>query len=148
MGLMCWCLHFWKFRIAYRPGGSAGKESTCNAEDLAAIPGWEDPLEKGTPVFWPGEFLGLYCPWGCKESDTTERLSKEMSIHNRLKSIDSALGSEERMWVLVCGPVRIKISVGQGSSGWWIYWGSNKSAMKEEHKIKFPLMPINTKGFT
>ena len=59
--------------------------------------GGEDPLEKGTPVFWPGEFLGLYCPWGCKESDTTERLSKEMSIHNRLKSIDSALGSEERM---------------------------------------------------
>ena len=34
---------------------------------------WEDPLEKGkaTPVFWPGEFHGLY---SCKESDTTERL--------------------------------------------------------------------------
>ena len=25
------------------PGGSDGKESTCNAGDL----GWEDPLEKG-----------------------------------------------------------------------------------------------------
>ena len=28
--------------------------------------GWEDPLEKGerlpTPVFWPGEFHGLYSP--------------------------------------------------------------------------------------
>ena len=27
---------------------------------------WEDPLEKGkptTPVFWPGEFHGLYSPW-------------------------------------------------------------------------------------
>ena len=24
------------------------------------------------PVFWPGEFHGLYSPWGCKESDTTE----------------------------------------------------------------------------
>ena len=22
-----------------------------------------------TPVFWPGEFHGLYGPWGCKESD-------------------------------------------------------------------------------
>ena len=21
-----------------------------------------------TPVFWPGEFHGLYSPWGCKES--------------------------------------------------------------------------------
>ena len=35
----------------------------------------EDPLGKGkatTPVFWPGEFHGLNCPWGHKESDTTE----------------------------------------------------------------------------
>ena len=51
--------------------------------------GWEDPLEKGkathsailaTPLFWPGEFHGLYRPWGCKESDTTERLS----LHRRV----------------------------------------------------------------
>ena len=28
-----------------------------------------------TPVCWPGEFHGLYRPWGCKESDTTEQLS-------------------------------------------------------------------------
>ena len=28
-----------------------------------------------TPIFWPGEFHGLYSPWGHKESDTTERLS-------------------------------------------------------------------------
>ena len=39
---------------------------------------WEDPLEKGklpTPVFWPGEFQGLYNSWGLKEWDTTEWLS-------------------------------------------------------------------------
>ena len=32
--------------------------------------GWEDPLEKEmatTPVFWPGEFHGLYSPWGRKQ---------------------------------------------------------------------------------
>ena len=44
------------------------------------IMGWEDPLEKGkathTPVSRPGEVHGLYSPWGRKESDTTERLSK------------------------------------------------------------------------
>ena len=35
--------------------------------------GWEDPLEKGkAPVFWLGEFHGLYSPWGHKESDTSE----------------------------------------------------------------------------
>ena len=28
-----------------------------------------------TPVYWPGEFHGLYGPWDCKESDTTERPS-------------------------------------------------------------------------
>ena len=28
-----------------------------------------------TPVFWPGEFRGLYGPWGCKESDVTEQLA-------------------------------------------------------------------------
>ena len=40
--------------------------------------GWEYPLEKGkasTPVFWPGEFHGLYSPWSHKESDTTEQIS-------------------------------------------------------------------------
>ena len=28
-----------------------------------------------TPVFWPGEFHGLYSPGGCQESDMTEWLS-------------------------------------------------------------------------
>ena len=28
-----------------------------------------------TSVFWPGEFHGLYSPWGPKESDTTKWLS-------------------------------------------------------------------------
>ena len=38
--------------------------------------GWEgSPGEgKGYPLhpFWPGEFHGLYGPWGHKELDTTE----------------------------------------------------------------------------
>ena len=61
------------------PGGSAGKESACNAGDPGFDPGvgkipwrWERPP---TPVFWPGESRELYSPWGRKESDTTERLS-------------------------------------------------------------------------
>ena len=29
------------------PGGSAGKESACNAGDLVRSLGWEDPLEEG-----------------------------------------------------------------------------------------------------
>ena len=30
-----------------------------------------------TPVFWPGEFHGLYSPWGHKELDTTKQLSQK-----------------------------------------------------------------------
>ena len=33
-----------------------------------------------TPVFWPGEFHGLYSPWSLKESDMTERLSFSFSL--------------------------------------------------------------------
>ena len=58
------------------PCGSAGKESTCSEGDLGLIPGLgrSPEEEKGypSPVLWPGEFHGLYSPWVCKESDTTE----------------------------------------------------------------------------
>ena len=59
------------------PGGLAGKESACNAGDPSSIPGLGRSGERkgNTPVLWPGEFHGLYSPWGCKEADTTERLS-------------------------------------------------------------------------
>ena len=57
------------------PGGSAGKESVHNVGDrfdpwLGKIPWRREQLF--TVVFWPGEFHGLYSPWGHKESDTTE----------------------------------------------------------------------------
>ena len=62
---------FWGF-----PCGSPGKESAHNAGDLGPIP-WIGKIpwrrEKlPTPVFWPGEFHGLYSPWARKQSDTTE----------------------------------------------------------------------------
>ena len=50
-----------------------------NVGDLGSIPGLgRSPGGREglpTPVFWPGEFHGLYSPWGCKELDTTEQLS-------------------------------------------------------------------------
>ena len=36
-----------------------------------------------TLVFWPGEFHGLYGPWGRKESDTTERLSLSLQVEHK-----------------------------------------------------------------
>ena len=57
------------------PCGSAGKESTRNVGDLDLIPGLGRRERLPTPVSWPGEFHGLYNPWGLQESDTTEQLS-------------------------------------------------------------------------
>ena len=73
-GLSCWlqgCSISFKGGF---PGGSAGRESACNAGDLGLIPGlWRSPGEGNgnpTPVFFPGEFHGQrglvgYSPWGC-----------------------------------------------------------------------------------
>ena len=71
-------------------GGSDGKEAACNAGDLGSIPGLgrspggghgnphqysclENPHEQRS--------LAGYRPQGCKESDTTERLSTVHSVH-------------------------------------------------------------------
>ena len=58
------------------PDSPVGKESACNAGDPGLI-SWvrKIPWRKERlpiPVFWPGEFQGLYNPWGRKESDTIE----------------------------------------------------------------------------
>ena len=47
-----------------------------------------------TLVFWPGEFHGLYSPWGhSKELDTTERLS--LSVSNRKFGLPWRLSGKE-----------------------------------------------------
>ena len=53
------------------PDSSVGKESACNAGEPGSIPGLGRFAREGIN-FWPRE---LYSPWGCKESDTTTRLS-------------------------------------------------------------------------
>ena len=62
------------------PCGLAGKEFTCNARDLCSILGLGRSLKEPTPVFWAGEFHGLYSPWGHKELDMTEQLSLSLFI--------------------------------------------------------------------
>ena len=50
----------------YIPDGSVGKESICNAGDPGLVPGLGrssgERERLSTPVFWPGEFQGLYSP--------------------------------------------------------------------------------------
>ena len=76
-----------KFQALWRgfPGGSAGKESACNAGDLrcsvGSIPGLGRSSGEGNS--YPLQYSGLenpcgqrslagYSPWGHKELDTTE----------------------------------------------------------------------------
>ena len=66
------------------PGGSAGKDSTCNIGDPGSIPGSGrspgggngNPLQRSC-VENPHGQRGLvgYSPWGPKESDMTEQLT-------------------------------------------------------------------------
>ena len=76
------------------PGGSAGKESACNAGDPGSIPGFgKIPWRKErrpTPVSWPGEFHGLYSPRARKQSDTTEQLSVSFLQEDWLRTGNSA----------------------------------------------------------
>ena len=65
------------------PGEGIGYPVQDSSASLVAqlakyLPAMWDPLGKGKAthsVFWPGEFHGLYSPWGLKELDMTERLS-------------------------------------------------------------------------
>ena len=64
------------------PGGSASKETTCNAGDLGSIPELERSPGEGEG--YPLQYSGLensmdYNTWSLKESDTTEQLSLTLS---------------------------------------------------------------------
>ena len=71
--LLCICL------LGF-PGGSDGKESASNAGNLGLIPGLGRSPGEGhrqpTPVFLLGE-----SPWGRKEWNTIERLSRDRTVY-------------------------------------------------------------------
>ena len=60
------------------PGGSAGKESACNAGDLGSIPGLGSSSGEGNgyPLQYSGLENSMDYPWGRKELNTTEQLSR------------------------------------------------------------------------
>ena len=72
------------------PDSSAGKKKICLKcrfdpwfdSWVRKIPCRRERLP--TPVFWPGEFHGLYSPWGLKELDRTEWLSLSLSFFSLL----------------------------------------------------------------
>ena len=67
-------LSSYKYIVLCYPDGSAGKESACNVGDLGSMPGLERSPGEGNSYplqNLPGEFHGLYRPWGRKELDST-----------------------------------------------------------------------------
>ena len=81
------------------PGSSTGKGSRlqCRRPGFDAwfgkIPWRREQLP--TPVLWPGEFHGLYSPWGCNKLDMNEQLSLHFksllrlnyNLHMKVKSL-------------------------------------------------------------
>ena len=100
--------------------GSTGKESAYHMGDLSLIPGLgRSPGARErlpTPVVWPGEFHGLYSPWGCKESDTTEWLS--------LSLCDPGLQHAR----LLCSPLSPRVCSNSRLLRWWCYLTISSSA--------------------
>ena len=92
------------------PGGSDSKPSVYNVGDLGSIPGsGRFPGEgNGNPFQYPclenPMDSGAWCPCGCKESDTTERLYFTMVLYSPQKLVNV-------MWSLD----------GRGVRGEWIH---------------------------
>ena len=78
---------FWNF-----PNGSTNKGSACNAGDLGSIPGLgRSPGREwlSTPVFWPGDFYGLYNLWW------SQRVGHDWSTFTSLCAL---LAAHQKVW--------------------------------------------------
>ena len=84
-----------------------------------------------TPVLWPGEFHGLYSPWGRKESDTTEWLSLSLSP-SQGPPLSPPLGDFKAL-----GQVLLPIK--RGSAPKLIY-GSHRSLCIDDFDLKWLLI--------
>ena len=84
------------------PNSSVGKESTSSAGDLSLISGLgRSPGErKGYPLQYSGLENPMDSPWGCKESDVTERLSLFFTVSRSLPSLGFLIGAWVRELLL------------------------------------------------
>ena len=110
--------HFFKYKFYwflyyyFWLGGSAGKESVCNAGDLGLKP-WVGKIpwrreQLPTPVFWPGGFHGQrrpagYSPWGRRVG---HGMTEQLSLFGSAGSSSLCDGFLQLQWVratLCCG---------------------------------------------
>ena len=95
---LCPIFRICRSRVIGFAGGLSGEEPTCQCRRhrrlqfslwVQKIP-WKRAWQP-TPVFLPGESQGQrslvgYCPWGRKESDTTEQLSFLLCVRCELQA--------------------------------------------------------------
>ena len=103
--------------------------------------GWEDPLERkwqSPPVPLPGKSHGQktlvgYSPWGCKESDTTERLHFPYSY---IKILTPKCGSIWRwgLWEVI-----------RGHAGRALRNGISAHIEAQQAPLPFPLCEVTTR---
>ena len=145
------------------PGGSVGKASVYNSGDLGSIPGLgRFPGEgKGNPLQYfclenPMDG-GAWCPWGRKESDTTERLHFQTFSFKLSLSMTNNIGNALlKHWiihylnfVILLFTLQMYIKyflliyarpwrrndnspfVGEGMNGssWWVWWWGNEQIL-------------------
>ena len=67
-----------------------------------------------TPVFWPGEFHGLYSPWGHKESDVAEWLSVSLYTYTHTQCFYLFTLTYDKMYKLC--------SIREYPNCWHHYW--------------------------
>ena len=119
------------------PGGSAGKESACNAGDLSLIPGLGSSPEGeyGNPRQYSclenphgQRSLVGYSPWGLKESGMTEWLNHSHS-HQRFLASKCERGLPKLRFSICCHHLR------------WLLrsWGNARSS-------HLPLLKVNKEG--
>ena len=94
---------------------------------LGRVDPWEKEMARngkfpggnGTPAFWPGKFHGQrsvtgYSPCGCKESDTTERLSTQSGNKHIFLLCSIILGPDEIIYLLSPGSMYLLL----GNKNW------------------------------
>ena len=122
-------------------GGSQGKESACNVGDLGFLPalgrspgdGHGNPLQYSCLENPHGQgCLVGYSPWGCKESDSTERLSTHLmtyflswpvALKNPVCHEEESEDGAERSSAVPCGCFEDLLCAAPwrafGLGGWW-----------------------------
>ena len=101
--------------------------------------GWKIPWRRerlSTPVFWPGQFHGLYSPWGHKEFDTTEQFSLFNVMFTKSHPMPSTVLQEDAWSLSFKMRRRCQLSKGVSSASFRCLWGgfSPQSGMSSFQK--------------